>query len=142
MKGIPQVPFRGKFGAYWEEAITNKGGFHTKRHPPQHYRQMRPIYLRAEGKSPSAAQGCASIMKEGKAKKARRRESPAIAEPPAGERPAAKLLPGAKPLAKPLPRKRNAHTSTRARPSLKPLRKLEPHLRGAFGHPKPAPNLL
>ena len=83
-----------------------------------------------------------NIMKEGKVKKARRRESPAIAEPPTGVRPTVKLLPGAKPLAKPLPRKRNAHTSTRARPSLKPLKKLESHLRGVFGHPKPAPSLL
>ena len=51
-------------------------------------------------------------MKEGKAKKARRKDSPKPAEPQSGVRRTVKLLPGAEMLAKPLPRKRAARTST------------------------------
>ena len=53
-----------------------------------------------------------------------------------------KLLPGAETLAKPLPRKRAAPTSTRARSALKPLKTLQSHLSGVLGLPRPAPNLL
>ena len=83
-----------------------------------------------------------NIMKEGKVKKARRKDSPKPAEPQSGARRAAKLLPGAKALAKPLPRKRAAPTSTRPRSALKPLKTLQSHLSGVLGLPRPAPNLL
>ena len=56
----------------------------------------------------AVAGACASIMKEGKAKKARQKGSPKPTEPRPGARRAAKLLPGAEALAKPLPRKRAA----------------------------------
>mgnify|MGYP006224705349 FL=1 len=84
----------------------------------------------------------ASIAKEGKAKKARRKDSPKPAEPQSGVRRTVKLLPGAEALAKPLPRKRAAPTSTRARSALKPLKALQPHLSGVLGLPRPAPSLL
>ena len=84
----------------------------------------------------------ANTMKEGKAKKARRKDSPKPAEPQPSVCPAAKSLPGAKTLAKPLPCKRAAPTSTRERSLLKPLEKLQPRLSGASGLPKPAPSLL
>ena len=87
---------QGQLGACWEEAATSKGGLRAKRHPPSHFWHMRPTCLRAKGKSPSAAQGCASIMKEGKAKKARRKGSPKPAEPQPGARRTAKLLPALK----------------------------------------------
>ena len=29
---------QGQFDVYWEEAATNKGDLHTKRHPPSHFR--------------------------------------------------------------------------------------------------------
>ena len=83
---------------------------------------------------------CVNIMKEGKVKKARRKDSPKPAEPQPGARRAAKLLPGAEALAKPLPRKRAA--PARARSALKPLKALQPHLSGALGLPRPAPSLL
>ena len=83
-----------------------------------------------------------NIMKEGKDKKARRKLSPKTTEPQPGARPTVKSLPGAKPLAKLQPRARAPPTGTRARPLLKPLKALEPHLSGAFGLPAPAPNLL
>ena len=79
-------------------------------------------------------------MKEGKVKKARRKDSPKSAESQPGARPTAKLLPGAKPLAKPLPRARSAYKHMRA--LLKPLKALESHLSGVFGLPKPTPSLL
>ena len=85
---------------------------------------------------------CMYIMKEGKVKKARRKDSPKPAEPQPGARRTAKLLPGAEALAKPLPRKRAAPTSTRARSVLKPLKTLQSHLSGVLGLPRPAPNLL
>ena len=84
----------------------------------------------------------ANIMKEGKVKKARRKDSPKPAEPQSGARRTAKLLPGAEALAKPLPRKRAAPTSTHARSVLKPLKALQSHLSGVLGLPRPAPNLL
>ena len=83
-----------------------------------------------------------NIMKEGKVKKARRKDSPKPAEPKPGARRTAKLLPGAEALAKPLPRKRAAPTSTRARSALKPLKTLQSHISGVLGLPRPAPNLL
>ena len=83
-----------------------------------------------------------NIMKEGKVKKARRKDSPKPAEPQSGVRRTVKLLPGAEALAKPLPRKRAAPTSTRARSALKPLKTLQSHLSGVLGLPRPAPNLL
>ena len=83
-----------------------------------------------------------NIMKEGKVKKARRKDSPKPAEPQSGARRTVKLLPGAEALAKPLPRKRAAPTSTRARSALKPLKTLQSHLSGVLGLPRPAPNLL
>ena len=43
-------------------------------------------------------------MKEGKVKKARQKDSPETAKPQLGARPTVNLLPGAKLLAKPLPR--------------------------------------
>ena len=67
---------------------------------------------------------------------------PKPAEPQSGVRRTVKLLPGAEALAKPLPRKRAAPTSTRARSVLKPLKTLQSHLSGVLGLPKPAPNLL
>ena len=83
-----------------------------------------------------------NIMKEGKVKKARRKDSPKPAEPQSGVRHTAKLLPGAEALAKPLPRKRTAPTSTRLHSLLKPTKALQPHLRGVLRLPRPAPNLL
>ena len=83
-----------------------------------------------------------NIMKEGKVKKARRKDSPKPAEPQSGVRRTVKLLPGAEALAKPLPRKRAAPTSTRARSVLKPLKTLQSHISGVLGLPRPAPNLL
>ena len=74
----------------------------------------------------------ASIMKEGKVKKARQKDSPVIAKPQSGVCSTVKLLPGARPLAK----------TPAARSLLKPLKKLEPRLSGASGLPKPAPSLL
>ena len=53
-------------------------------------------------------------MKEGKDKKARRKDSPKAAEPQPGARSAAKPLPGAKPLAKLQPRARSACKYSRA----------------------------
>ena len=53
-------------------------------------------------------------MKEGKVKKARRKDSPKPAEPQSGARRTVKLLPGAEALAKPLPRKRCVYKHTRA----------------------------
>ena len=66
-------------------------------------------------KGSAASLECANAMKEGKAKKARQKDSPKPAEPQPGARRAAKLLPGAEALAKPLPRKRAAPASARAR---------------------------
>ena len=83
-----------------------------------------------------------NIMKEGKVKKARQKGSPKTAKPQSGVRPTVKLLPGAKPLAKPLARKRAAPTSTRKRSPLKPLKTLQSHLSGVFGLPRPTPSLL
>ena len=85
---------------------------------------------------------CVNIMKEGKVKKARRKDSPKPAEPQSGARRTVKLLPGAEALAKPLPRKRAAPTSTRTRSVLKPLKTLQSHISGVLGLPRPAPNLL
>ena len=81
-------------------------------------------------------------MKEGKVKKARRKDSPKPAEPQSGVRRTVKLLPGAEALAKPLPRKRAAPASARKRPPLKPPKALQPHLSGASGLPRPTPSLL
>ena len=84
----------------------------------------------------------ANIMKEGKVKKTRRKGSPKPAEPQPGAHRTVKLLPGAEALAKPLPRKRTAPTSTRAPSALKPLKTLQAHLSGVPGLPRPAPSLL
>ena len=107
--------------------------------------------LRAEGPAEALApisQGAqapgvpVNIMKEGKVKKARRKDSPKPAEPQSGVRRTDKLLPSAEALAKFLPHKRAAPTSTRARSALKPLKTLQSHLSGVLGLPRPAPNLL
>ena len=65
--------------------------------------------------SSTCANAIVNIMKEGKVKKARRKDSPKPAEPQSGARRTVKLLPGAEALAKPLPRKRAAPASARAR---------------------------
>ena len=97
----------------------------------------------AYGQGESCKRGIpVNIMKEGKVKKARRKDSPKPAEPQPGARRTAKLLPGAETLAKPLPRKRTASASTRARSVLKPLKTLQSHISGVLGLPRPAPNLL
>ena len=62
----------------------------------------------------AGTQALVNIMKEGKVKKARRKDSPKPTEPQSGVRRTVKLLPGAEALAKPLPRKRTAPASARA----------------------------
>ena len=34
---------QNQFTVYWKPGVTNLGDYHTKHHPPQHHRQMRPI---------------------------------------------------------------------------------------------------
>ena len=78
-----------------------------------HRSLCRPFCMQSHRRY-SSTEGSANIMKEGKAKKARWKDSSKPAEPQSGVRRAAKLLPGAEALAKPLPRKRAAPASTRA----------------------------
>ena len=58
----------------------------------------RPLRAKAKNQlNGYCSAAIANIMKEGKAKKARQKDSPKAAKPQPGARPAAKLLPGAKP---------------------------------------------
>ena len=62
---------QGQFYIYWESGKNNLGDYHTKKHPPQYHKQMRPIQTYIEGLSPESLQGCIKIMNGGQTSKVR-----------------------------------------------------------------------
>ena len=56
---------QGQFELHWAPGPTNLGGNPTKHHTGLYHRQVRPIYLFVEGKSPTTLQGCNRILDPG-----------------------------------------------------------------------------
>ena len=53
---------QGQFEIKWAPGKTNLADYPTKHHTGLHHRQVRPIQLFIEGKSPTALQGCNRIL--------------------------------------------------------------------------------
>lgn len=53
---------QGQFELHWAPGPTNLGDNPTKHHTGLYHRQVRPIYLFVEGKSPTTLQGCNRIL--------------------------------------------------------------------------------
>ena len=56
---------QGQLELHWAPGPTSLGGSPTKHHTGLYHRQVRPIYLFAEGKSPTTLQGCSRILDPG-----------------------------------------------------------------------------
>ena len=52
---------QGEFRIYWSPGSENLADYFSKRHPPSHYINVRPIYL-YETNSPTTLQGCVEIL--------------------------------------------------------------------------------
>ena len=69
------------FKVSWEPGKNNLADYITKHHTAAHHRQVRPIYIYDEEKSPKTVQGCIEILSKGPPKVQSRKSTPPDATP-------------------------------------------------------------